>query len=150
MRSVFFVFLAGVGHDFRILARNWQCNRPGLGEKFWILECDRPFDAVTVHFLKALNEMKLVAVFVACRVEPRAVVYPHSVHNESISVPFANGISKPSRIHILGVTASIHIDNSERALVLKKDGNHGRRLDDLERHQACLNSSGGTDRQTLG
>jgi len=150
MGSVFFILLAGIGHDFRILARNRQCYGPGFREKFRILECYGPLDAIVVELSELFNQVQLVAMLMAGRVEPGAVIQADGIHDQRVPFPFAGGIPEPGCVHILGMAASIHIDNSERALVLKKDGNHGRRLDDLERHQACLNSSGGTDRQTLG
>src|SRR5207302_11002703 len=47
------------------------------------------------------------------------------------------------------MAASIGVDNSESALILKQDGRHRRRLNDLEGHEARLNSSRRADRQAL-
>ena len=98
MSPVLFVLLARVRHDFRILARDWQRDRPGLREKFGIFKCYGPFDGVIVHLLKPFDQMQLVAVLVARRVEPGPVVQPHGVHHQCVSVPFADGIPKPRRI----------------------------------------------------
>src|ERR1700674_536669 len=65
MGSVLFVLLARIRHDFRILTRNRQRNRPGLREKFGIFKCDGPLDVVIVHLLKPFDQMQLIAVLMA-------------------------------------------------------------------------------------
>src|ERR1700683_321037 len=90
VRPVLFVLLARVRHDFGILARDGQRYRPRLGEEFWILKRDSPFDVVIVDPLKSFDEMQLVAMLMACGVEPGPIVQPYGVHCQSVSIPFAD------------------------------------------------------------
>ena len=82
-------------------------------------------------------------------VEPSAIVEPDGIHHQSVAFPMADGIAEPSGVNILRMTAPVRVDNSEGPLVLKQNGHHRTRLHDLERHEACLNSSGRPDRQAL-
>src|SRR3981189_899954 len=48
--SVFLVFLAGIRHDFGILARDGQRDGPRFRIKLWIFESDSPLDVIVVDF----------------------------------------------------------------------------------------------------
>src|SRR6267143_2452549 len=85
----------------------------------------------------------------ASRVEPRPVVEPDGVHEQRVSLPLADEIPKPCGVNILGMTASVRVNDAKRVLILEKDSRHGWGLNDLERHDSRLNASGRTDRQTL-
>src|SRR5467141_1992746 len=79
--SVFLVLLAGVRHDFGVLARDGQRDGPRFCIKLWIFESDSPLDIVIAGLLEFFDEMQLVAVLMASRVEPGPVVEPYGVHD---------------------------------------------------------------------
>jgi hypothetical protein len=79
--SVLLVFLAGIRHDFGILARDGQRDGPRFRIKLWIFESDSPLDIVIAGLLEFFDEMQLVAVLMASRVQPGPVVEPHGVHD---------------------------------------------------------------------
>ena len=144
--SVFLVLFAGIRHDFRILARDGQRDGPRFRIKLWIFESDSPLDIVTGGLLEFFDEMQLVAVLMASRVEPGPVVEPDGVHEQRVSFPLADGIPKPRGVHIPGMTASVRVNDAKRVLILEKDGRHSWGLNDLEWHDSRLNPSGRTDR----
>lgn len=147
--AVFFVLLAGIRHDLGVLAADGQSDGPGLGVKLGVFERDRPLDVVFVNLLKTLDQMQLIAMLMAGCIEPGAVVEPDRIDYQGVAFPVANGVAKPSGVWIFRVVAPIGIDNSKRPLVLKQDGRYGRRLHNLERHDAGLNSSRRADGQAL-
>jgi len=149
VNPVLFILFAGVGHDLGILALNGQSDGPGLGIKFGILEGDRPLDVVVIDLLKALHQMQLIAVLVAGRVEPGAVVEPDCIDDKSVAFPMTDGIAKPGRVRILGMAATVGVDDAEGALILEEQGHDCGSLNDLERHEAGLDSSRRPDGQTL-
>ena len=149
MGSILLILLAGIRHDFGVLARNGQRDGPGLREKLGIFEGDSPLEVVIVDPLEFFNQMQLVAVLMAGRVEPGPVVEPDGVHDQRISIPLADGIPKPGGVHFFGMVASVRVNEAKRVLILEQDGRHRRSLNDLERHDACLNPSCRSNRQAL-
>ena len=75
VNKVFFVVLAGIIHEYRVLALDGQRHGPGLREEFWIIKGNRPLDVVRVDLLESLDQMQLIAVLVPGRVEPSAVIH---------------------------------------------------------------------------
>ena len=122
---VLFILFARVGHDLRILPRNRQCDGPRLRKILRIFKRHGPLDVVIVHLLKSLDQMQLVAVLVARRVQPGPIVEPNRIHDERVPFPFANRISEPRRVHILRVAASVRVNDAESVLVFKKNREHG-------------------------
>jgi hypothetical protein len=55
--SIFLVLLAGIRHDFGVLARDGQRDGPRFCIKLWIFESDSPLDVVVVDFLEFFREM---------------------------------------------------------------------------------------------
>jgi len=146
---VLFILFAGVGHNLRILALNGQRDGPRLGIKLGILECHRPLDVVFIDRLKALHQMQLIAVLVAGRVEPSTIVEPDCVDDQSVAFPMTDGIAKPGLVRILGMAATVSVDDAEGALILEEEGHDCGSLNDLERHKTGLDSARRPDGQTL-
>jgi hypothetical protein len=147
--AVLFVLFAGVGHDLGILALDGERDGPWFGVKLGILEGHGPFDIVFVDLLKALDQMQLIAVLMAGGIEPSAIVQADRIDDQRVAIPVADGISEPGGVQIFGMAAAIGVDDSEGALILEEDSHHRRRLHDLERHDAGLDSSRRADRQAL-
>src|SRR5579871_495728 len=120
MRAVLLILFAGIRHDLRILARDGQRHGPRLGKKLGILERDRPFDGVIVHLLKPLDQMQLVAVLVARRIEPGAIVHADGVHDQRVSLPVPDRVAEPGWVYVLGMAAPVGMNDAEGVLVLEK------------------------------
>src|ERR1051326_2938043 len=91
---------------------------PGLRVGLWIREGHRKLQVVRVDSTVALLEAHLVAVRTAKMIEPRSVVITNGLHDERISFPFANRVSPPCRIRILGEFAAIRPDGAPYVMEL--------------------------------
>src|ERR1051326_5076512 len=91
---------------------------PGLRVRLWIGERHRKLQVVRVNSTIALLEAHLVAVRTAEMIEPGSVVITNGLDDERISFPFADRVSPPCRIRILGEFAAIRPDGAPYVMEL--------------------------------
>ena len=123
MFDVFIIFFAGISHDaIRFFsARESACNRPGFGKENRILVGYGPLDLVGVDLFEAFNEVQPVAVFVARRIQPAALIDSDGVDNERVAFPVADRMSHELRIihDLRGMRPSIHVNHTVYGLILE-------------------------------
>lgn len=146
---VFLILFAGIRHDLRVLTLDGQSNGPGLGIKLRIFEGDCPLDVVFINPLEALGQMQLIAVLMAGRIDPGAVIQPDRIDHQGAAFPVSDGVAKPRRVEIFWMASAVGVNDAEGALVLKQDSGYSGRLNNLERHETSLDASGRADGQTL-
>jgi len=140
MDAVLLVFLTGIRHDLRVLARDRQRYRPLFDEELRIVEGDRPFNVLVVELLETFDDVQLIAMLMPGRIKPGPVIQA----DRASYVPLESPHQVASRS--LGW---LRVNDAKDTLVLEQDREHRRRLNNLERHDACLNASSGADREAL-
>ena len=131
MDAVLLVFLTGIRHDLRVLARDRQRYRPLFDEELRIVEGDRPFNVVVVELLETVDDVQLIAMLMAGRIKPGPVIQADRVYDQRITFICSDGIAKPGRLKVFGVAPSIRVNDAKDTLVLEQDREHRRRLNNL-------------------
>src|SRR5437764_1230339 len=127
------IFLARVLHDLPIGAQRERPRVvPLLGERLGIVHDHFVRDVPEVRARETLNEVQLIAVRVADRVEPRLVVEVDRVDDERVAFPMADRIAEPRR-DAVSVRTAVDRNHREPRVLLEEEREVLVALHDLHR-----------------
>src|ERR1700747_1932356 len=86
-------------------------NRPRSAKCFGIFDCKTVFQNWSAA-AKALHCMKFVAVRHSMQIQPALVIETNGVHNQGVTFPFPDRVSKPSGIKVLWMPLPIRVNPS--------------------------------------
>src|SRR5580693_156015 len=87
-------------------------NRPRSAKRFGIFDRKTVFQNCSAA-VKALHCMKFVTVRHSMEIQPALVIETNGVHNEGVTFPFPDRVSKPSGIQVLWMSLPIRINPSD-------------------------------------
>src|SRR4029077_13461563 len=104
---------------------------PGLGIRFRIFEGEVDLHGSGVNAPHALHHVQLIAVRMACAVDPAFVVDPDGVDNESVALPLTDRVSKPRVAQVGVMRPSVSPDLTDEVIKLVDQHHPARALNDL-------------------
>src|ERR1700722_2707631 len=117
------------------MQRKPKMHYPGFGQRLRVFQCDVEFEIILIDSVKALDDVKLIAVRTANAIEPCLVVKAHCVHDENVAVPAADGMAHVGGRDVLGMLATIGENVADGMIMLVKQNDFLRSLYHLHRNR---------------
>ncbi len=106
---------------------------PGCRVRLGILDDELQRQRVAIHALEPFDQVNVVAVRIAVKIEPAFFREGDGIHNESVTLPFADRVAHPGGRGIRGMASPVGPDLAPFMLALEEHESSFRRLKNFKR-----------------